>query len=189
MGMSGTMNRILVRAATRDDVNFVAQCVLAAVDLYDFKTVSVEHDLAIKVCGLDDTLYSWRNARLAVVDGTVVGCLVSYDGAIYEDGRKRTFSHFADAGRSMDSTETETGPGEYYLDSMAILPAFRGFGIGHVLMKDAIEIARSGGMHKVSLIVECSKPELRDYYSELGFKPDHELNAFGDRYLKMILEI
>lgn len=188
MGMIDS-RRIMIRQATRDDITFVAQCVLAAVDLYDFRNVSVEHDLAIKVCGLDDTLYSWRNARLATVDGTAVGCLVSYDGAIYSEARKRTFSHFADAGRSMDATETETGPGEFYLDSMAIMPAFRGFGIGLVLIKDAIGIARTKGMHKVSLIVECSKPELQYYYSELGFRPDHELNAFGNRYLKMILDI
>ncbi|MBQ0094071.1 MAG: hypothetical protein KBS36_05495 [Bacteroidales bacterium] len=118
---------------------FTPICVPATVELYDFRNVSVEPDPAIKVCSLDDTLYSWRNARLAVVDGTVVGCLVSYDGAIYQKTSKRTFSHFADAGRSMDSTETG--------------------------------------------------PELRDYYSFLGFRPGHELNAFRDKYLKMINEI
>ena len=129
----------MIRQATRNDVPFVAQCILAAVELYDFRNVSVEPDPAIKVCSLDDTLYSWHNARLAVVDGTAVGCLVSYDGAIYQETRKRTFSHFADAGRSMGSPETE--------------------------------------------------PELRDYYSFLVFRPGHELNAFGDKYLKMIIEI
>ena len=179
--------RVSVRQATREDIPFVAQCVLASVDLYDFMEDSIEKDIALKVCSLDDTLYSWRNARIATVEGIAVGCLISYDGGIYPEGRKRTFKYFADAGRPMDNSEAETGPGEYYLDAMAIRPAFRGYGIGHVLMHDALDIAKARGIKKISLIVECSKPELRAYYAQLGFIPERELDAFGKRYLRMVL--
>ena len=34
-----------------------------------------------------------------------------------------------------------------------------------------------------------TEPELRDHYFFLGFRPGHELNAFGDKYLEMIIEI
>ncbi|MDO5442450.1 MAG: GNAT family N-acetyltransferase [Bacteroidia bacterium] len=179
---------VFIRPASIEDVPFVAKCVLASVDLYDFSDdSSIEKGLAEKVCGLEDTLYSYRHARIAEVDGSVAGCIVSYDGAIYAEARKRTFRIFAEAGRAMDDTENETEAGEYYLDSMAILPAYRGGGIGHALMKDAVAEARENGFSRFSLIVECSKPTLQEYYSQLGFKPIKELFAFGDRYLKMIL--
>lgn len=129
---------ITIRKASFEDASFVACCVLASVDLYDFKNDSIEKDVAERVCGMEDT-------------------------------------------------EFETGPGEYYIDSLAILPAYRGFGIGRELIYDAMEEARKNGLRQVGLIVECSKPLLRDYYAELGFVPVREMNAFGDRYLKMTL--
>ncbi len=180
--------QLLIRQATREDVPFVAQCMLASVDLYDFKHESVENEIALKVCSLDDTLYSWRNARIAEVGEVPAGCLISYDGGTYLENRERTFRYFREAGRSMDDSEEETGPGEFYLDSMAVRPEFRGYGIGHCLIKDAISAGRNLGFSRFSLIAECSKPDLRCYYAELGFKEDREIHAFGEKYLKMILE-
>ena len=180
---------ILIRNASEEDIPFVAGCVLAAVGLYDFKTSSVETSTAEQVCGTDETLYSFRNARIATVDGTPIGCLVSYPGTIYESARKFTFSFFEKDGHKVAPTDTECFPDEYYLDSMAILPAFRGYGIGHILMQDGIRIAREKGFKKVSLIVESDRDNLAKYYASLGFAPEREIDAFGDRYTRMILDI
>ena len=188
MEMSIPDEPILIRQATEEDIPFVAQCVLASVDLYDFEHESVESGIALKVCSLDDTLYSWRNARIAEVGQVPAGCLISYDGGIYPESRERTFRYFREAGRPMDDSEEETCPGEFYLDSMAVRPEFRGYGIGHRLMKDAISAGRDLGFSRFSLIAECCKTELRCYYAELGFKEDREIHAFGERYMKMILE-
>ena len=83
---------ILIRNACEEDISFVAGCVLAAVGLYDFRNASVETTTAEQVCGTDGTLYSYRNARIATVDGTPIGCLVSYPGTIYfrpfKEGKK-----------------------------------------------------------------------------------------------------
>lgn len=174
-----------IRQAESTDAPFVAKCVLAAVNLYDFKTDSIEKDVAEYVCGRDDTLYSWRNARIATIAGEAVGCMVSYPGDIYAAAREITFGIFKDAGREMTNTEIETGPGEWYLDSMAVVPKYCGYGIGQILMMDSIDIARRHGYQMVTLIVECNKPRLRDYYAGLGFEPEREIDAFGDRYLKM----
>lgn len=182
-------NDIRIRDAVREDVPFVADCVLASVDLYDFKEESVEKYIALDVCGMDDTLYSYRHARIATLNGKPVGCLVSYDGFIYETARKKTFQIFKDAGREMTDTGIETGPGEYYLDSLAILPECRGLGIGHILLKDGIGKAAALGLGSAGLLVEKSKPELQDYYSLLGFRPVFEMHAFGDLYVKMVLDL
>lgn len=180
---------IIIRNATADDVPFVAGCVLASVDLYDFRSPSVETETAERVCSMDDTLYSFRNARLACVDGTPVGCLVSYDGAAYAAAREKTFRIFDEEGHPMTGTDMETGPGEWYFDSMSILPSFRGYGIGKVLMLDSIGIAKDSGASRIALIVEKSKPKLQEYYASLGFVPEREIQAFGDSYIRMTLTI
>ena len=180
-------SKIFIREAQQEDIPFVAKCVLAAVGMYDFKAASDKAPSAEAVCAMEDTLYSFRNARIATVEGTPIGCLVSYPGNIYEDARKVTFGFFERNGIIIPPTETECYPDEYYLDSMAILPAFRGYGIGKLLMQDAIAIAREKGFKKVSLIVESDRPRLSDYYATLGFKSENEIDAFGDRYTRMVL--
>lgn len=181
--------KVTIRDARKEDVPLVAGCVLASVNLYDFvNDCSVEKDIALEVCGMDDTLYSYRHARIAEVNGRPAGCLVSYDGSIYAAAREKTFGLFKAAGHEMKDSAVETGPGEYYLDSMAIVPEFRGRGIGHELMKDGLALAVSCGLSRTALIVEKTKPDLQAYYSLLGFMPAGEMHAFDDEYIKMVLD-
>ncbi len=94
--------------------------------------------------------------------------------------------------------EPECLPGEFYLDSMAILPEFRGKAyeyagstdrIGHILMLDGIEEGRRKGFQRISLIVDKAKPRLKTYYSALGFRPDGEILFFGHLYDRMIKDL
>ena len=93
------------------------------------------------------------------------------------------------------SMEPECRPGEFYLDSMAILPEYRRMTfeyagstdcIGHLLMLDGIEQGRRKGFPRISLIVDKTKPRLFTYYSALGFRPDGEILFFGHLYDRMI---
>lgn len=96
------------------------------------------------------------------------------------------------------SMEPECLSGEFYLDSMAILPEFRRMTfeyagstdrIGHLLMLDGIEEGRRKGFSRISLIVDKLKPRLKVYYSALGFRPDGEILFFGHLYDRMIKEL
>ena len=106
------MKKIDIRNATRADIPFVAESVLAAIDLYDFTGECAELENTVKVCSEDDTVYSYRNARIAEVDGRLAGCLISYDGKIYAESSAKTFSMFKDMGIQIKVGEPETGPGE-----------------------------------------------------------------------------
>ena len=94
--------------------------------------------------------------------------------------------------------EPECLPGEFYLDSMAVLPEFRRMTfeyagstdrIGHLLMLDGIEEGRRKGFPRISLIVDKAKPRLFAYYSALGFRPDGEILFFGHLYDRMIKDL
>lgn len=178
-----------IRDASTDDVALIAKCVVAAAHLCDFEDGTEYDEEFTAICSREDTLYSYRNARVVTVDGVPVGSMVSYPGDIYEEARKVTFRLFTDVSQEVsDATGTETFPGEWYLDSLAVLPAHRNSGLGSLLIRDAIETGRSRGYRKFALIVEKSSPGLQEYYASFGFIPGEDINFFGDSYMRMTLE-
>jgi ribosomal protein S18 acetylase RimI-like enzyme len=75
----------------------------------------------------------------------------------------------------------ETEAGEYYLDSVAVLPEFRGQGIGSALVEAFCERAFSEGAERVGLIVEEENATAEKVYSSLGFKRVGERLFFGHK--------
>ena len=136
----------------------------------------------------DDTLYSWRNTRLLLCEGKLAGGLVSYDGSTHEERRRNTW--VMPDGRLLSSGDVpETAAGEYYLDSLAIVPEFRGHGLWRMLFDDAVEKARRAGFHRVALIVDESYPRLAQLYASYGFVPEESFLYFDTLCRKMALTI
>ncbi len=182
---------VRLRDATLDDAPFIARVVLAGIDMLDLDAVLpdqqrgvYEHLMAI--CRMDDTLYSYCNTRIAEIDGRSVGALVAYDGARYAKMREKTFGLVRqNSGLDLSRNAMETGPGEFYLDSMAILPDYRGFGIGKMLIRDRLAYAQKQGFHKATLLVAMDKMRLQKYYESEGFAFGEELFVFGSWYNKL----
>lgn len=189
MAQSSYPPTIIMRGATSEDVTFVAECVLAAVDRYDFRSECPQLALTEQICGREDTLYSFRNAWIATIEGTTIGCLIAYDGTEYAKAREITYGIMKRNGVDLTGTEAETGPGEFYLDTLVLRPNFRKYGIGRLMIRYAVETARSRGLDRCSLIVSKDKERLGQYYESLGFRIDKEIAAFGEPYLKMVMNI
>ena len=182
---------VQLRDATSDDAPFIARVVLAGIDMLDIDAVLPDEQHAIyehlmDICRMDDTLYSYWNTRIAEVDGNRVGALVAYDGARYAELRAKTFGIVQQtSGMDLSRNAMETGLGEFYLDSMAILSDYRGIGIGKKLMRDRIDYAFCNGFQKVTLLVDEDKPRLQHYYQSLGFVFVEEMFVFGSWYNKL----
>jgi len=192
--MGDIREKILIRDAYEQDSPLIAWVVLSAIG-YEESSAEFQSMLPsiIEICKRTDTLYSWKRTRVATIDGTAIGCLISYDGALYENLRPLTWKMFAPAeiqftDEDFKANAIETKAGEYYLDSMAIKKAFRGAGIGKVLLKDGIRIAKEKGFKRVTLIAESGAHDLRKYYSSLGFKEEDKIIFFGEDYTRMALE-
>lgn len=183
---------VQLRDATSEDAPFIARVVLAGIELLDMDAAlpdnqRVLYEHLVGICRMDDTLYSYRNTRIAEVDGCAVGALVAYDGARYAMMREKTFGLVQQtSGMDLNHKAMETGPGEFYLDSMAILSDYRGAGIGKMLMRDRIDFALSNGFQKVTLLVDKDKPRLQRYYECEGFAFSEEMFVFGAWYNKMV---
>lgn len=190
--MQLAISKIQLRDATLDDAPFIARVVLAGIDMLDIDAVLPDEQRAIfehliEICCMDDTLYSYCNTRIAEVDGKPVGALVAYDGACYAKMREKTFGFVQQtSGMDLSRNAMETGPGEFYLDSMAILSDYRGVGIGKMLMRDRVDFALNNGFQKVTLLVDKDKPRLQQYYESEGFAFGGELFVFGSWYNKLV---
>ncbi len=184
--------RIVIRDATLDDAPFIARVVLAGIDMLDMDAVLPNEQRTIfehliKICRMDDTLYSYLNTRIAEIDGNPVGALVAYDGAHYALMREKTFGLVQQtSGMDLSHNAMETGSGEFYLDSMAILSEYRGIGIGKLLMRDRVDFALINGFEKITLLVDKDKPRLQQYYESEGFAFSEEMFVFGSWYNKLV---
>ncbi len=157
-----------------------------------------------EICAREDTLYSWKNTLVAVADESdgllcgisgvssseVAGSLTSYNGADYLTMRELTFrlAH-EEFGWEPPIMDDETQAGEWYMDSLAVHPLFRGKGLAQLLFSQAFEVAEALGFTRASLIALASADRLVAFYESLGFRPDGHLNCFGHDYLRMIADI
>ena len=183
---------VQLRDATSEDAPFIARVVLAGIEMLDMDSALPDnqrdlYEHLVGICRMDDTLYSYRNTRIAEVDDCAVGALVAYDGARYAKMREKTFGLVQQtSGMDLNHKAMETGPGEFYLDSMAILSDYRGAGIGKMLMRDRVDFSLSNGFQKVTLLVDKDKPRLQRYYECEGFAFSEEMFVFGAWYNKMV---
>ncbi len=183
---------MIIRNATPSDAPFLAQCILAGMHYYDFVTQPTDEVATIleklTVCeGREDMLYTYKHSRIAEVDGKAAGSLLAYPGDIYKELKAKTFGYFGpELLERFANDDTETDPGEFYLDSVAVHPDFRKMGIGRALMEDGIQQGRSKGYKKISLVVDPEYPHLVSLYQSIGFTPADRRHAYGTDFLRMI---
>ena len=189
--MQPAISIVQLRDATLDDASFIARVVLAGIDMLDLDATLPDeqrgiYEHLIEICRMCDTLYSYCNTRIAEADGKRVGALVAYDGARYARMREKTFGLVKQtSGMDLSRNAMETGTGEFYLDSMAIFPVYRGAGIGRMLMRDRVDFTLNKGFSKVTLLVDKDKPHLQKYYESEGFAFVGEMFVFGSWYNKL----
>ncbi|MBR1705347.1 MAG: GNAT family N-acetyltransferase [Bacteroidales bacterium] len=185
---------LTIRDARPEDASFLAKCIMAGMHFYDFEGAVPEdgdiYERLIECEKRTDTLYSYAHSRIAETDGTVVGSLLSYPGDIYRNLRHKAFTELWPELIEMEATsDQETDPGEYYLDSLAVLPAYRGRGIGRTLLKDGIDKGIALGYKQIALVADSDMPHLVSLYSSIGFIPADHRQTFGVDFQRMIYSV
>lgn len=158
---------IVIREARVTDAALIAEAVCMAVGydtshpLYAVFKILAEREVS---------QYSYRNTLVAEVGGRAVGALVGYDGAMLEQLREPIFPLLEQHLGQVPTIEDETQAGEFYLDSLGILPDFRGMGIGRRLIEAMTQRAFDQGHEHVGLIVDFENPSAERLYTSLGFR-------------------
>ncbi len=177
---------IELREATPQDAAFLAVCMITALgeDYASCLDNRKQMQLAEEVCRREDTLYSWRNSWVAEDGGTQAGAIIGYDGERYAGMRRITFDLLSDIiTPETAQMQEETQAGEYYLDSLAVMPEYRKRGIGKSLIMHAITQLTRVKKQPVVLVVLPDNPARRMYES-IGFRPEEEMFLFGENYLR-----
>ncbi len=177
------MENIEIIDAEAGDAEMIAAAIMEAVGddivghMAGDKTREDVAGIFTRLARREDSQYSYRNTRIALMpDGKKGGVCVSYDGGKLKSLRR---SFFEEANRvlgwnisekEVDALPGETNEEEFYLDSIATLPEYRGQGVATALIADAAKKAASAG-RPLGLLVADDNPKARKLYESLGFLP------------------
>jgi len=130
-------------------------------------------EIGVLRCGRDDIPFSYRNTVVAEIDDEVAGILISFPGEDRErerNGWKRLVGENGGGCPIMKPFRELDVPGSYFINSVSLLPQYRGEGLGTRLMELARERAANRGFKKLSLLAfEENRPSLR-LYQRLGYR-------------------
>ena len=179
------MEAIIFRKATVEDAPLISLIMMEAVGMDAMSGTAPIPSEVVEMCKRNDTLYTYEHALLCCVDGKPIGGIISYSGSQYKTRRKCTFQlirHLLTF--DIEQMQDETQDGEYYLDSLAILPAYRNRGLGRQLIERSVQYAEQMGLIPV---LACAPQNDRAHrlYSSIGFREDGHLFIFGEDYLRM----
>lgn len=163
---------INIRAAKKSDAPIIAQVVAMAIgDENAMKNYCGENYIAllIQIIEHEHSQYSYRNALIAEIDNTPAGAIIGYDGAKLHELRNTTYSIIHNALGRTPSIPDETEAGEFYLDSLAVIPEYRGKRIAKQLITALCKRAFSLGHERIGLIVDFDNPHAEALYTSLGF--------------------
>jgi hypothetical protein len=176
------------RKAEISDAPFVALVMMEAVGMSIMEEGRVPENFLIDICRRTDTLYSYTNATIVEFEGRIIGGLISYPGEGYHDIKVHTFNLVKDyVDFDVEKMDDETKEGEYYLDSAAVLPEYRGKGFGRRIIEYGLTKARN---MRLVPVLACDPENKNAYnlYKSLGFEHEGNLYIFGEDYLRMIVK-
>lgn len=177
--------KITIRRATVNDARFIAENVLRALHIDEADERHIEH--LAGVSRLEDTLYSWRNSVIALYDGVPAGLMIAYDGARYRQMRDITFPMIRIyVGDDYSHMDDESGPGEFYLDSLAVLPEFQHKGIASALMKEMLRMRDEACIPLATIAVDPENDTAYRLYIRNGFRHEGHITVFSTTYHRLV---
>lgn len=172
---------IITKAKKTDAAEIVRLIALADKDAVlilsgknDINEALAEYELNF---GRDDIYFSYRNVFIAKDMEKIVGCILYFSG---EDE-----SYFTSLTGQKIEMEYESEPDEMYIDSLAVIPEYRGCRIASMLIDQVTAETRLRGIKKVTLLADTKKPYLKTLYQRSGFIVTSEMKLLNDHYEKM----
>lgn len=149
-------------------------------------TLDEFHRMMTALVNMDESQHSYRNTLVAMDnEGKIAGACVVYDGKDLKRLRKAFFQAArTHLDQDFEGMLDETGPEEYYIDSLAVKPEFQKRGIATLLLQAVIK--RHGGQKPVGLLVDKGNPKAERLYNRVGFVhvDDSEWGGHAMRHLQ-----
>lgn len=183
------MDNLIIRKARKEEAAQIAELFLLAWPVDEIASSSgitpeELYESVTRFSASPETIYSYENTYVAEADNKIVGAICGYNGADYRKLKQPIVEMLGNDSAFAELKETEAG--EFYLDSVGVLPEYRGRGIASELFAAQIERAASLGHERVGLIVDIDKPKAEALYFRLGFRHVGYRDFFGHLMKHMV---
>lgn len=180
----------MIRSATPADVTAVIPLLFQAMREIACKLAGTEDDAVLQPLfgyffSQPGNQYSYENTLVYEDEKGIGGMIVAYDGALLDQLRIPVLSYIREQLAHSYIPGDETGPGEYYLDSIAVSPASQGKGIGRQLIYAAEDRAREAGHARTGLLVSDANPDAQRLYERLGYTVQGAAGFGEGKYLHL----
>jgi ribosomal protein S18 acetylase RimI-like enzyme len=115
----------------------------------------------------EDGAFSYRNARILEIDGSVAGMLLSY--LLPDPHDAGDLDDYPAVIRPLVELEAKA-PGTWYINAIATYQQFRGRGVASALMSLGEHMARDAHASGLSLIVASENKMAHGLYVKLGYQ-------------------
>lgn len=185
---------MIFRKATKADSAAIAPLLLLAMEELIYRFLEKEdHEAALNFLShfvsAENNQYSCENCLVAESNGKIAGALNLYDGGDLVRLREPVINWVRQNFNENFNPEDETQSGEYYIDSLGVLPEMQGRGIGSRLLQFTIDeyVTRQG--KTLGLLVDADNQGAGKLYRKLGFKPVGNKTLVGKKmeHLQMAL--
>ncbi|WP_297576069.1 GNAT family N-acetyltransferase [uncultured Campylobacter sp.] len=174
----------MIRVAKKEDAKECVRVLDLAMDefssaIFNTKDESDKFSLFEEFFKKENNRVSYKNVVVYELEKHIAGAICFYKGelstkldevfnkALLKEGKEPLLKECLDD--------------EYYIDSVAVAPKYRGRGIFKELFKTALKIAKESGYKKASLITKT--PSL---YHPFGFEEKERSDFYGEIYIKMV---
>ncbi len=169
---------IEIKEATKEQASEIARLIMMAMTdecclYFCGEGYGLEHfrQMMTMLVEQEHSQYSYRNTLVALDGHQVIGISVSYDGGRLHELRKAFLQAAKEyIGKDHSGMDDETQAGELYLDSLAVLPAYRRQGVARRLLRATKAKAGSLSLPCVGLLVDQNNPTGEALYTTVGFR-------------------
>jgi ribosomal protein S18 acetylase RimI-like enzyme len=123
-------------------------------------------DVGLKRAAREEGSFSYRNATMIELQGEAAGCLIGYE---IPDAPEPIDPAMPAMFRPLQELEN-LAPGTWYVNVLAVRPAFRSKGLGAALLGLADETGRRLGKRGMSVIVSDDNRGARRLYEGCGYR-------------------
>lgn len=173
-----------IRKALKKDSEAIAALLMLATGEVIYKFIGEKDylkakDFLIHFGKSDNNQYSYQNCYVAEDKGEIIGAVLAYDGAKLKELRKPVLEYIHQYYDAQMVVEEETQSGEFYIDSLGVLPDHQGKGVGSRLIQFLIGDNVLANNQILGLLVDKLNPAAKKLYLKLGFQVVGEKTLLG----------
>ena len=185
---------ILIRKALKKDAEEAIPLIIEAIGDISMQMTGETKEAAIikefkQLFTRTDNRHSYLYTYIAEMSGQVAGVLVFYtaEQAITLDANLEAY--LSNKKGTIVKIDPEAAPGEWYIDTVVVHPAYRGHGIGTKLLSHAEQLVKNSGGGNLALNVEQKKEAAIRLYSRLGFDTVCPWTIIGEPFHHMVKSV